>query len=77
MANKKNDRDGQKSRDIGRLEKGAVDRWDQVWDLGIKQNFSEMHKKKMQEHDLTASVKHGGGTMMVWGCFEGGKMGDL
>ena len=23
------------------------------------------------------SVKHGGGNVMVWGCFGGGKVGDL
>ena len=24
-----------------------------------------------------ASVKHAGGNVMVWGCFGGGKVGDL
>lgn len=26
---------------------------------------------------LTTSVKHGGGSVMVWGCFGGGRTGDL
>jgi hypothetical protein len=26
---------------------------------------------------LTPSVKHGGGNGMVWGCFGGGKVGDM
>ena len=26
---------------------------------------------------LTPSVKHGGGNVMVWRCFEAGKVGDL
>jgi hypothetical protein len=31
----------------------------------------------MLEECLKPSVKHGGGIMMVWGCFGGGKVGDL
>ena len=31
----------------------------------------------MLEEWLTASVKHGGGNVMVWGCFGAGKVGDL
>jgi hypothetical protein len=26
---------------------------------------------------MTPSVKDGGGNVMVWGCFGGGKVGDL
>ena len=31
----------------------------------------------MLEECLTSSVKHGGGNVMVWGCFGSGKVGDL
>ena len=31
----------------------------------------------MLEECLTPSVKHSGGNLMVWGCFGGGKVGDL
>ena len=31
----------------------------------------------MLEECLTPSVRHGGGNVMVWLCFGGGKVGDL
>ena len=33
--------------------------------------------EKMQEQCLIPSVKHGRCSVMVWGCFGGGKIGDL
>ena len=33
--------------------------------------------EKMLEECPTPSVKHGGGNVMVWGCFGAGKVGDL
>ena len=33
--------------------------------------------EKMLEECLTPSVKHGGGNVIVWGCFGAGKVGDL
>jgi hypothetical protein len=31
----------------------------------------------MLEECLTPSIKHGGGNVMVWECFGGGKVGDM
>jgi hypothetical protein len=31
--------------------------------------------EKILEECLTPSVKHGGGIVIVWGCFGGGKVG--
>ncbi len=33
--------------------------------------------EKMLEQCVTPSVKHGEGSVMVWGCFGGGKMRHL
>ncbi len=33
--------------------------------------------EKMLEQCIIPSVKHGGGSVMVWWCFGGGKIGDL
>lgn len=33
--------------------------------------------EKMLEQCILSSVKHGGGSTMDWGCFRGGKIGDL
>ena len=33
--------------------------------------------ENMLEECLTPSVTHGGGNVMVWGCFDGGKVGNL
>ena len=33
--------------------------------------------EKMLEEFLTPPVKHGGGNVMVWGCFGAGQVGDL
>ena len=57
--------------DRGRSEKS-------VWGVRITKNIRETPKKwKDAEECLTQSVKHGGGNVMVWGCFGGGKVGDL
>ena len=37
---------------------------------------TEKNVKMLKEY-LTPAVKHGGGNVMVWGCFGGGKVGDL
>ena len=33
--------------------------------------------ENMLEECLTSAVKHGGGNVLVWGCFGGGKVGHL
>ena len=33
--------------------------------------------EKLRDDTIQATVKHGGGGVMFWGCFGGGKVGDL
>ena len=46
--------------------------------FGSHRRTCEMHNQRKDAGGVPdASVKHGGGNVMVWGCFGGGKVGDL
>ena len=66
--------------DRGRLEKKVL--WTEESKFGVfgsqRRTFVRCRKnEKMLEECLTPSVNHRGGNVMVWGCFGGGKVGDL
>ena len=58
----------------GRLEKSVMF---EVFGSHRRTFVRRRTSEKMLGECLTPSVKHGGGKVMVWGCFGAGKVGDL
>ncbi len=61
------------------LGKYSVDWWDKSWTFGRCVSCYIWHKSKTAFHkkNIIPTVKHGGGTVMVWGCFAASGPGRL
>lgn len=65
--------------DCRRFKKSSLVQWIQVWTIRLKRRiyFRRSAQEKMMRDRVVLTIKHGAGSVMVWGCFPSQVTGDL